>query len=67
MQLQHCQTGQIVHSIDDERLTQKGNINCYRMQLSFVKSLQYECQVERLIWATLVMIIISTLADRSMS
>jgi len=30
--LQHCQTGQIVHSIDDERLTQRGNINCYRMQ-----------------------------------
>jgi len=31
MQLQHCQTGQIVHSIDDERLTQRGNINCCRV------------------------------------
>jgi len=48
MQLQHCQTGQIVHSIDDERLTQRGNINCYRMQWTFVESLQYECQVESL-------------------
>jgi len=44
MQLPHCQTGQIVHSIDDERLTHRGNINCYRMQWTFIESLQYEVE-----------------------
>jgi len=41
MQLQHCQTGQIVHSIDDERLTQRGTRQNSKIRVSYIRHISH--------------------------